>query len=161
MRRNKVALRTQEGTRAMTIRLVTGFLAIFATGLIAAPAATLARGGAFAGGRDMSFHRGFRAPTIRPVIAGSRRVAAPPRVHTKPFAHFRHRHARVPVVVWVGAPWYSGYDDPTYVVSDEQSPSDTSPTTASNTMPRLGCRVQTYNVSSESGGERPVKVVRC
>jgi hypothetical protein len=132
----------------------------FATGLIAAPVESLARGGAFAGGRNMSFHRGFRASMIRPVIALPRPVAVRPRVHTRPFAHFRHRNA--PVVVWVGAPSYSGYDDPTYVVSDEQSPSDSSPTTASYMMPpRFGCRVQTYSVPSENGGERSVRVVRC
>jgi hypothetical protein len=29
------------------------------------------------------------------------------------------------------------------------------------TPPRLACRVQTYKVPSEDGGQRPVKVVRC
>ena len=48
----------------MTIRIVVGLFAIFATGLIriAAPVETFARGGAFAGARAMSLHRGFSAP---------------------------------------------------------------------------------------------------
>jgi hypothetical protein len=146
----------------MTIRIVVGLFAIFATGLIciAAPVETFARGGAFAGARAMSLHRGFSAPVIRPAIARPHRVAVPPRVRAAPLGHFRHRH--VPVEVWVGAPWYGGYDEPTYVVPDEQSPPDSSQTTASDvTPPRSGCRVQTYNVRSDSGGERSVKVVRC
>jgi hypothetical protein len=146
----------------MTIRIVVGLFAIFATGLIciAAPVETFARGGAFAGARATSLHRGFSAPVIRPAIARPHRVAVPPRVRAAPLGHFRHRH--VPVEVWVGAPWYGGYDEPTYVVPDEQSPPDSSQTTASHvTPPRLGCRVQTYNVRSDSGGERSVKVVRC
>jgi hypothetical protein len=154
----------------MTNRIAVGFLTIFATGLIAAPVETSARGGAFAGGRAMSFHRGFTAPLMRPAFARPLPVAVPRSVHTAPFAHFRHRHA--PAVVWVGAPWYSGYDEPTYVVPDEQGPPENSQTTAPDMMPspttapdmmppRLGCRVQTYNVPSEGGGEVSVKVVRC
>jgi hypothetical protein len=162
----------------MTIRIAVGFLTVFATGLIAAPVETSARGGAFAGGRAMSFHRGFTEPLVRPAFARPLPVAAR-RVHTAPFAHFRHRHA--PAVVWVGAPWYSGYDEPTYVVPDEQGPPESSPTTAPKMIPspttapdmmpptttsnmrppRLGCRAQTYNVPSEDGGERSVKVLRC
>jgi hypothetical protein len=146
----------------MTIRIVVGLFAIFATGLIciAAPVETFARGGAFAGARAMSLHRGFSAPVIRPAIARPHRVAVPPRVRAAPLGHLRHRH--VPVEVWVGAPWYGGYDEPTYVVPDEQSPPDSSQTTASDVMPpRLGCRVQTYKVQSEGGGQRTIKVVRC
>src|SRR5712671_566681 len=103
----------------MTIRIVVGLFAIFATGLfcIAAPVEAFARGGAFAGARAMSLHRGFSVPVIRPAIARPHRVAAPelphrvevpPRVRAAPLGHFRHRH--VPVEVWVGAPWYGGYD---------------------------------------------------
>jgi hypothetical protein len=144
----------------MATRIAVGFLAMLTIGLIVTPVEAFARGGAFAGGRAMSFHRGFTAPRIRPVIGRPLRAAVPRRVHTAPFAHFRHRHA--PAVVWVGAPWYGGYDVPTYVVPDEQSPPDSSPTTAPDMMPpRLGCRVQTYNVPSEGGGERSVRVVRC
>ncbi len=48
----------------MTIRIVAGFLAILATGLIAAPVETSARGGAFAGGRGMSFRGVFPNPWV-------------------------------------------------------------------------------------------------
>jgi hypothetical protein len=144
----------------MTIRIAASFLGILAIGLTIAPIETSARGGAFAGGHAMSFHRGFRAPMIRSRIAQPQRVASPARIHAARFAHFRH--PRVPVVVWVGAPWYSGYDDSTYVAPDEQSSPDSTPTTDSNVMPpRLGCRTQTYKVRSEDGGGRTVNVVRC
>jgi len=155
--------------RAMTTRIVAGFLVILASGLIAAPVETSARGGGFAGGHGMSFRAGFRAPIIRPAIARPTQVAIPARVHnTAPFARFRHTTG--PRRIWVGAPWYSDYGAPwysdygdsTYVVPDEQSPSDTSPTTDANmTPPRLGCSAQTYRVPSEAGGETSVKVVRC
>ena len=169
--------------RAMTIRIVASFLAILATGLIAAPVETSARGG-FAGGHGMSFRAGFRAPiirpaiapptrvaipAIRPAIARPTRVAVPARLHnTAPFARFRHTIG--PRRIWVGAPWYGDYGAPwygdygdsTYVVPDGQSPSDTSPTTDANMTPRrLGCSAQTYRVPSEAGGETSVKVVRC
>jgi len=147
--------------RAMTSRIVASFLAILATGLIAAPVETSARGGGFAGGHGMSVRAGFRAPIIRPAIARPTRVAVPARVHnTAPFARFRHTIG--PRRIWVGAPWYSDYGDSTYVVPDEPSPSDTSPTTDANMTPRrLGCSAQTYRVPSEAGGETSVKVVRC
>jgi hypothetical protein len=162
--------------RAMTIRIVASFLAILATGLIAAPVETSARGG-FAGGHGTSFRAGFRAPIIRPAvarpfppaIARPTRVAVPARLHnTAPFARFRHTIG--PRRIWVGAPWYGDYGAPwygdygdsTYVVPDEQSPSDTSPPTDANMTPRrLGCSAQTYRVPSEAGGETSVKVVRC
>src|SRR5262245_58101993 len=144
----------------MTTRVAVGFLAILTAGLIASTVETFARGGAFAGGRGMSFHRGFRAPIIRPAIARPLPVAVHRRVHTAPLARFRPRHA--PAVRWPGAPWYEGYDQPTYVVPDEQSPPNVSPTTVSDTKPaRLGCGAQTYSVPSEGGGKRSVKVVRC
>jgi hypothetical protein len=79
--------------------------------------------------------RGFRAPMIRPAIAWPRRVAVPARIHTAPFAHFRHR--RAPAVVFVDAPWYSGYDESTYVAPDEQIPSDSSPTADPNMILRV------------------------
>ena len=143
----------------MIIRIATGLLAILAIALIA-PVEASARGGGFAGGHAMSFRGGFRAPMIRPPIARPQRFGVPARIRTAPVAHVRH--AIGPRRVWVGAPWYGGYDEPTYVVPDEQSPPDSSQTTASDvTPPRSGCRVQTYNVRSDSGGERSVKVVRC
>src|SRR5262245_13116925 len=155
--------------RAMTIRIVAGFLAVLATGLITAPVETSARGGGFAGGHGMSFRGGFRAPIIRPAIARPTRVTVPARLHnTAPFARFRHTIG--PRRIWVGAPWYGDYGAPwygdygdsTYVVPDEQSPSDTSPPTDANMTPRrLGCSAQTYRVPSEAGGETSVKVVRC
>jgi len=155
--------------RAMTSRIASSFLVVLAAGLIAAPVETSARGGAFAGGHGMSFRGGFRAPIMRAAIARPTRVAVPARIHnTVPFARFRHSTG--PRRIWVGVPWYSDYGGPwygdygdsTYVVPDEQSPSDTSPTTDANMTPRrLGCSAQTYRVPSEAGGETSVKVVRC
>jgi len=157
------------GMRAMTSRIVASFLAVLATGLIAAPVETSARGGAFAGGHGMSFRGGFRAPIMRPAIARPTRVAVPARIHnTAPFARFRHSTG--PRRIWVGAPWYSDYGAPwygdygdsTYVAPDSQSPSATSPTSDSDTAPRrLGCSAPSYRVPSEAGGETSVKVVRC
>src|SRR5262249_54989756 len=128
--------------RAMTIRIAASFLAILAIGLIAAPVETSARGG-FAGGHGMSFRAGFRAPIIRPAIARPTRVAVPARLHnTAPFARFRHTIG--PRRIWVGAPWYGDYGAPwygdygdsTYVVPDEQSPSDTSRPPDAHMTPR-------------------------
>jgi hypothetical protein len=69
----------------MTIRIAAGFLAILATGLIAAPVETSARGGrAFGGGHAMSFRGGFRAPMSRPAIARPQRVAVPARIRGAP-----------------------------------------------------------------------------
>ena len=176
----------------MTIRLVAGFLIIFAAGLIATSVEAFARSGVFVGrhatavhqgfrapiSRSTSFHHGFHAPIIRPAIARSPRVAIPAPAHKAPFAHFRHRHA--PAVVFVGAPWYSRYDEMTYVAPDEQTTDSTieQPSTVfidaptvfvesrtrpapATTSPRLGCKEQTYTVPSEDGGQRPVKIVRC
>ncbi len=149
----------------MTIRIVGGFLAILAIGLIAAPVETSARGGGFAGGHGMSFHGGFHAPIIRPAIARPQRVAVPARNRTAPFAHFRRTIG--PRRVWVGAPWYGDYGAPwygdygasSYVVPDEQSQPVASPTT--EPPRRLGCSAQTYKVPSEAGGETSVKVWGC
>ncbi len=147
----------------MTIRIVGGFLAILAIGLIAAPVETSARGGGFAGGHAMSFRGGFRAPMIRPAIARPQRVAVSARTRTASFAPFRG-----PRRVWVGAPWYGdyGYGDygvPWYgdygVSPDEQSQPVASPTT--EPPRRLGCSAQTYKVPSEAGGETSVKVWGC
>ncbi len=151
--------------RAMIIRIVASFLAVLATGLIAAPVETSARGGAFTGGH--SFRGGFRAPITRPAIARPTRVAVPARIHnTVPFARFRHSTG--PRRIWspwysdYGGPWYGDYGDSTYVAPDSQSPSATSPTPDSDTAPRrLGCSTQSYRVPSEAGGETSVKVVRC
>ena len=49
--------------RAMIIRIVASFLAVLATGLIAAPVETSARGGAFAGGHGMSDAPAVGSPT--------------------------------------------------------------------------------------------------
>ena len=150
----------------MTIRIAAGFLAILATGLIAAPVETSARGGrAFAGGHAVSFRGGFRAPMIRPAIARPQRVAAPARIRAARFAHFRRPIG--PRRVWVGAPWYGDYGvpwygdygDSSYVAPDQQSQPEATPTT--QTPRRLGCSAQTYKVPSEAGGETSVKVVRC
>jgi hypothetical protein len=141
--------------------------------LIAAPTTeTFARGGGFAGSRAVSIQRGFRAPIGRPPgIALTRpaatRLAAPApighlsgRLHTKPFARALHR--RGPAVVFVGAPWYGDYDGTTYITPEEPVPSDSGPSAESEaTPPRLGCRAQSYEVPSEQGGTRTVKVVRC
>jgi hypothetical protein len=139
----------------MTIRIASGFLAIFVTGLIAAPVETSARG--VAGGHAMSFRGGFRAPMMRPAIARPQRVAVPARIRTAPFAHFRH--AIGPRRVWVGAPWYGDYGDSTYVVPEQSQPV-ASPTTEPPPR-RLGCTTLTYKVPSEAGGETSVKVVGC
>ena len=141
----------------MTIRIVGGFLAILAIGLIAAPVETSARGGGFAGGRAMSFRGGFRAPMIRPAIARPQRVAVPARTRTASFAPFRRTIG--PRRVWVGAPWYGDYGVSTDVAPDEQS----KPVASSITQPprRLGCSAQTYKVPSEAGGETSVKVWGC
>ena len=139
----------------MTIRIASGFLAIFVTGLITAPVETSARG--VAGGHAMSFRGGFRAPMMRPAIARPQRVAVPARIRTAPFAHFRH--AIGPRRVWVGAPWYGDYGDSTYVVPEQSQPV-ASPTTEPPPR-RLGCTTLTYKVPSEAGGETSVKVVGC
>ena len=145
----------------MTIRIVGGFLAILAIGLIAAPVETSARGGGFAGGHAMSFRGGFRAPMIRPAIARPQRVAVPARTRTASFALFRRTIG--PRRVWVGAPWYGDYGVPWYgdygVSPDEQSQPVASPTT--EPPRRLGCSAQTYKVPSEAGGETSVKVWGC
>ncbi len=145
----------------MTIRIVGGFLAILAIGLIAAPVETSARGGGFAGGHAMSFRGGFRAPMIRPAIARPQRVAVPARTRTASFAPFRRTIG--PRRVWVGAPWYGDYGVPWYgdygVSPDEQSQPVASPTT--EPPRRLGCSAQTYKVPSEAGGETSVKVWGC
>jgi hypothetical protein len=161
----------------MTIRIAAGFLAILATGLIAAPVESSARGGGFAGGHAMSFRGGFRAPMIRPAIARPQRVAVPARIRTAPFAHFRH--AIGPRGGWVGAPWYGDYGAPWYgdygdygdygnstsVAPDEQSQPVASPTAEPPPRRppprRLGCSTQTYKVLSEAGGETSVKVWSC
>ena len=149
----------------MTIRIASGFLAIFLTGLIAAPVETLARGGhAFGGGHAMSFRGGFR-PMIRPAIARPQRVAVPARIRTAPFAHFRRTIG--PRRVWVGAPWYGDYaapwygdyGDSTYVVPEQTQPV-ASPTTEPPPR-RFGCSAKTYKVPSEAGGETSVKVFGC
>jgi len=151
----------------MTVRIVAGFLAIIAIGLIAAPVETSARGGGGrGGGHGMSFRGGFRAPMIRPAIARPQRVAVPARTRTAPFAHFRRGIG--PRRVWVGAPWYGGYGYGDYgvpwygdygVSPDEQSQPVASPTT--QPPRRLGCSAQTYKVPSEAGGETSVKVWGC
>jgi len=157
------------GMRTMTSRIVASCLALLATGLIAAPVETAARGGGFGGGgfgggRGMSFRGGFRAPIIRPAIARPTRVAVPARIHNNvPFTRLRHTIG--PRRIWVGAPWYGDYGpywygdygDPAYVEPDVQSPSATS----QGPDRRLGCSAQTYKVPSEAGGETSVKVVRC
>jgi hypothetical protein len=150
----------------MTIRIVAGFLAILATGLIAAPVEASARGGGFAGGHGMSFRGGFRAPMIRPAFARPRQVAVPARTRAARLAPFRRTIG--PRRVWVGAPWYGDYGvpwygdygDSTYVVPDEQSQPVVSPT-AEPAPRRLGCSAQTYKVPSEAGGETSVKVWGC
>jgi hypothetical protein len=114
----------------MTIRIAASILAIFAAAGLITPLETFARGSAFAGGgRTAAFHRGFRAPMIRPAFAPPRpvvspapmirpafaplqRAVAPAHSRAAPFAHFRHRPA--PVVVWGNAPWYGDYETPWY-----------------------------------------------
>src|SRR5258708_6362024 len=146
----------------MTIRIVGGFLAILAIGLIAAPVETSARGGRFAGGPAMYFRGGFRSPMIRPAIARPQRVAVPARTRTASFAPFRRTIG--PRRVWVGAPWYGdyGYGDygvPWYgdygVSPDEQSQPVASPTT--EPPRRLGFSSQPYKVPSETVAQTPVK----
>jgi len=147
----------------MTIRIASGFLAIFVIGLIAVPVETSARG--VTGGHAMSFRGGFRAPMMRPAIARPQRVAVPARIRTAPLAHFRH--AIGPRRVWVGAPWYGDYaapwygdySDSTYIVPEQSQPV-ASPTTEPPPR-RLGCTTLTYKVPSEAGGETSVKVVAC
>jgi len=149
----------------MTIRIAASFLAILATGLIAVPIETSARGGGFGGGHGMSFRGGFRAPMIRPAIARPQRVAVPARTPAARFANVRRTIG--PRRVWVGAPWYGDYGvpwygdygDSTYVAPDQQNQPLASPT--AETPRRLGCSAQTYKVPSEAGGETSVKVVRC
>jgi hypothetical protein len=135
----------------MTIRIVAGFLAILAAGLIVSPVETSARGGAFAGARAAPFHAGFRA--IRPAVAG---------IHRAPFAHFRNRRffgAGSPVVVW-GDGYYPGYYDSSAAAPEEQ-PAYESTEAPKVQRPRSGCTTQIYKVPSESGGEASIKVVRC
>jgi hypothetical protein len=170
----------------MTIRIAASFLAIFATGLIVAPAETKARAGGLAGARGMPmraipFHGGFRAPIARPAIAPVRpaqNAVAPARINAAPFGHFRHRRffgGGLPVAIWGDVPWYSGgyYDSPSYVPPYQQ-PIYTYPTAAypaPETIvreriiyvlpPRPSCSTQTYRVPAQDGGVRSINVVRC
>src|SRR5262249_30814268 len=158
-------------TRARRMYVMTRLIAatyIVLAMLIAAPTETFARGGGFAGGRVVSIQRAFRAPIGRPPAIALTRPATPAaighlsgRLHTKPFPRALHR--RGPAVVFVGAPWYDDYYDGTsYITPAEPVPSDAGSSVESEaTPPRLGCRAQSYNVPSEQGGTRTVKVVRC
>jgi hypothetical protein len=168
----------------MSIRIAASFLAVFATGLIVAPAETAARAGGFVGARGMPmrvmpFHGGFRAPIARPAIVPRPAVnaLAPARVRAAPFAHFRHRRffaGGLPITVWGDAPWYNGYNDPSGYVPPYQQPIYTYPTAAypsPDTIvreriiyvlpPRPSCSTQTYLVPAERGGERSINIVRC
>jgi hypothetical protein len=115
----------------MIIRIAASILAIFAAAGLITPIEAFARGSAFAGGgRTAAFHRGFRAPMIRPAFAPPRpvmspapmirpafaplqRAAAPAHSRAAAFAHFRHRPAPV-IVLWGSTPWYGDYETPWY-----------------------------------------------
>jgi hypothetical protein len=81
----------------MNSRIVAGFLAIFATGLMVAPVETAARGGGgFVGGRAMPMAGGFRGPMVRPGIAPVRPLVAPMRPAAAPAGIRAAPFARVP-----------------------------------------------------------------
>src|SRR5262249_33781412 len=107
MSRNKVGPERGRQELAMTIRIAASFLAILATGLIAVPIETSARGGGFGGGHGMSFRGGFRAPMIRPAIARPQRVAVPARTPAARFANVRRTIGPRPG--GGGAPWCGGF----------------------------------------------------
>lgn len=156
----------------MSIRIAASILAIVTTGLIAAPAATSARG--MAGGRAMPVMHPFHAPIARPAIP-VRPFTARPRVRA-PFAHFRNRRffdAGWPIATWGDTSGYSGYYDPNAGAVPYEQPTNGYPPLPPReagpvreriiyVMPaRPSCSTQTYKVPAESGGERSIDVVRC
>jgi hypothetical protein len=149
----------------MTVRIAVSFLAIFAASLIAAPVKTLA-GGGFTGAHAMAFQGGIGLPIGRPAIA---------HIQGERFANFPNRRRFVgrgapAPEVWGVAPWYDGYSS-TYddYSSGDAAPDEQQPQRPPNLMtmesplrpPDPGCTAQSYEVPSEAGGERSVKVVRC
>jgi hypothetical protein len=83
----------------MTIRIAASILAIFAAAGLITPFETFARGSAFAGGgRTAAFHRGFRAPMIRPAFAPPRPVVSPAPMIRPAFAPPRPVVAPAPMI---------------------------------------------------------------
>jgi hypothetical protein len=146
---------------AISTRLAIAIIAVFATGLILTPVETSARnGGGFAGSHAIGFRGGFPARAVRPAFRPAFRPALG-RAHG--VTHFRHRRfsgAGASWGAWGYAPYDLGYGyyEPPGVVSEEQPSEGPSPAPP---PPRRGCTTQIYKVPSESGGEVPVKVVRC
>jgi hypothetical protein len=140
----------------MSTRLAIAIVAVFATGLILTPVEASARNGGFAGSHAIGFHGGFPARAVRPAFR-------PALGRTHGVTHFRHRRfsgAGASWGAWGYAPYDLGYGyyEPPAVVSEGQPSEEPSPAPP---PPRRGCSTQIYKVPSESGGEVPVKVVRC
>jgi hypothetical protein len=123
----------------MTFRIAASCVAVVAVAVIAAPAETSARGGAFGGGRAISpqggaLHGSFRARVARPVAPSVTRLAPAGSVargpaHVRSAAHFGHRRlfgAGWPLSAWGDAPWYGGggYYDPSDTVASGAQPDD-------------------------------------
>jgi hypothetical protein len=153
----------------MTARIASSLLAFFAAGLILTPGETSARGG-----------RGYRAPVAR--------AAAVARM---PYANIRQRRWARNASWYGGYGGYGGYGyydggygyyDPgygddynrqyqsSYVPPVQQQPAGpkvvysnqpTAKATTSAVASRSGCMPKTYNVPSEGGGQRAVKIVNC
>jgi hypothetical protein len=145
---------------AISTRLATALVAVFATGLILTPVEASARNGGFAGGHAIGFHGGFPARTVRPAF---RSAFGPTFGRSHGVRHFRHRRftgAGASWGAWGYAPYDLGYGyyEPPAVVSEGQPSEEPSPAPP---PPRRGCSTQIYKVPSEAGGEVPVKVVRC
>jgi hypothetical protein len=149
--------------RAISIRIATAFLAIFAAGLIITPVETSARSGGFAGSHAIPSHAGFPGRMVRPGLGRGfpARTARPGFAGIHGLRHFRHRRfvgAGAPWGAWGYAPSDLGYYEPPAVAPEEQPSDEPIPMQA---PPRRGCSTQIYKVPSESGGEVSVKVVRC
>ena len=150
----------------MTVRITSSLLVFFAAGLILTPGETSARGG-----------RGYRAPVAR--------AAAVVRI---PHANIRQRRWARNALWYGGYGGYGYYDggsdyyDPgygddynrqyqsAYVPSQQQQPAGpkvvysnqpTAKATTSGVASRSGCMPKTYNVPSEGGGQRTVKILNC
>ena len=148
------AVTMRRGVRAIFIRIATVFLAIFAAGLVITPVERSARNGGFAGGHAIAFHGGFPGQNGRYGFPAD--LWAQPRGEAFPAAAICGRGA--PWGAWGYAPSDLGYYEPPAVVTEEQPSEGPSPAPP---PPRRGCATQIYKVPSETGGEIPVKVVRC
>lgn len=145
----------------MTPRMLIGAIAVLGIGLVLAPVAASARGGAAAGGR--AFHGGVGQPLVRPgFVPPAVAVGAP--VHTLRVG-LRHRQPfRWQPAGWGG--WYGGSSDPAAYAVPYDSYSSSAPTVDAAPASFIpvrppGCGSQTKTVPSEAGGQRTITITRC